>query len=137
MQTLKHQIIWYINVLKQFTTCYEICYIQYLMLAEFFYQITINQIELDEDRCLLYVADQYNHRIRMVTTECSDQVASQADSIAHYLKLDGYRDLYIHNYSVFAVLFYTLFVCFVLFVYIFVKYFRLVRILKLQIRKLV
>jgi len=94
-------------------------------------------IELDEDRCLLYVADQYNHRIRMVTTECSDQVASQADSIAHYLKLDGYRDLYIHNYSVFAVLFYTLFVCFVLFVYIFVKYFRLVRILKLQIRKLV
>uniref|UniRef100_H2Z965 Uncharacterized protein n=1 Tax=Ciona savignyi TaxID=51511 RepID=H2Z965_CIOSA len=57
-------------------------------------------ITLDKERKMLYVSDQYNHRVRAITALGSTEEAQNgAMIIQHFGKVDAYRDLLVHNRS--------------------------------------
>jgi len=87
--------------------------------AQFYHPTTL---VFDKSKKLLYVADQYNHRIRAVTTKGnSDVMPDRFVSLRHYSHIDGYRDLYIHNYTVFGILAYCVMTVFAFLVTIMVR----------------
>ncbi|XP_002130106.2 NHL repeat-containing protein 2 [Ciona intestinalis] len=65
--------------------------------AQFFHP---TGLDLDAERKMLYVTDQYNHRVRAITALGNTEVAqNSAMLIQHLGKVDAYRDLMVHNRS--------------------------------------
>lgn len=70
-------------------------------------------MDFDEVNKVLYVTDQYNHRVRAVTSLGNRQMASSGlMKFQHLVKVDAYRDVIVHSRSTLAAFMYVTIVLF-------------------------